>query len=110
MTETLGAQQLLAAGAGGGLVVLFGAFYAFFFAMNRLRPARYWPLASIISFALLVTCSVVLSTALKLDFMWQLAIGFILVCYFFSPHFIWRLSVATHEEHIDEPKNSLSTE
>ena len=101
MTETLGAQQLLAAGAGGGLVVLFGAFYAFFFAISRVKPARYWSLASAASFVLLVVCSIILSNALKLDFLWQLAIGFILVCYFFSPYFIWQLSVATHEEHAD---------
>jgi len=101
MTETLSAQQLLAAGAGGGLVVLFGAFYAFFFAISRIKPARFWSLASAASFVLLVACSIILSIALKLDLFWQSVIGFILICYFFSPHFIWRLTVATHEEHTE---------
>ena len=109
MVETLSAQQLLAAGASGALLVMFGAFYAFFFAINRLRPARWWPLATYTSFAMLVVCAVVLAISLSLDGFWQLVMGFVLVCYFFSTHFIWRLSVATHvEEHAAaEPSNLL---
>lgn len=116
MVEALSAQQLLAAGASGALMVLFGAFYAFFFAINRLRPSPYWPIATYSSFALLVVCSIVLTVALKLTGFWQLVIGFVLVCYYFSTHFIWRLSVATHtEEHSDlhhaaEPSKSLETD
>lgn len=111
MVEALSAQQLLAAGASGALMVMFGACYAFFFAINRLRPSRWWPLATYISFALLVVCSIVLAISLRLDTFWQLAIGFILVCYFFSTHFIWRLSVATHaEEHSAETSISLQTD
>lgn len=111
MSEALNAQQLLAAGASGALIVLFGAFYAFFFSINRLRPSRYWPIATIASFALLVVCSIVLAIALKLGGSWQLAIGFILICYYFSPHLIWHLSVATHEEeHSVNPNNSLKSD
>ncbi|NND81736.1 MAG: hypothetical protein HKN50_04835 [Gammaproteobacteria bacterium] len=96
MSEALSAQQLLAAGASGALIVLFGALYAFFFAVHRLRPARYWPLATALSFIALATCSVVLAIALRLETAWQLAIAFILICYYFAPHAIWWLSVATH--------------
>ena len=116
MVETLSAQQLLAAGASGALLVMFGACYAFFFAINRLRPSPWWPLATYFSFALMVVCAVVLAIALKLDGFWQTVIGFVMVCYFFSTHFIWRLSVATHaEEHSDvrhatKPSNSPQTD
>lgn len=96
MNEALNAQQLLAAGASGALMVMFAAFYAFFYSINFLKPSPYWPLASIGSFLMLVTCSVVLALALKLTLLWQIAIGFILICYYFSPRLIWRLTVATH--------------
>jgi len=110
MVETLSAQQLLAAGASGALMVMFGAFYAFFFAISRLRPSRWWPLATYTSFALLVVCSIVLAVSLSLDIFWRSVIGFVLICYLFSTHFIWRLSVATHaEEHSAETSNSLQT-
>ena len=98
MGETLSAQQLLAAGASGALMVLFGAFYALFFTINHIRPARYWPLATISSFLLLTVCSVVLVIALKLDLFWQAVVAFVLICYYFSPRFIWRLCVATHAD------------
>ena len=110
MSESLSAQQLLAAGASGALMVFFAACYAFFFAVHRLRPSRYWPLAIFLSFALLVVCSVVLAIALKLDLFWQGVIGFLLIAYYISPRFIWRLSVATHAaEHESEPTGSQTT-
>lgn len=111
MNEALTAQQLLAAGASGALIVLFGAFYAFFFSINLLRPSRYWPIATFASFSLLVACSIVLAIALKLSVTWRLAIGFILICYYFSPHLIWHLSVATHEdEHTVSPNSPLQSD
>ena len=110
MNEALTAQQILAAGASGALIVLFGAFYAFFFSINRLRPSRYWPIATIASFILLVACSIVLAIALELHGSWQMAIGFILICYYFAPYLIWHLSVATHDEnHIESPNTPSQT-
>jgi hypothetical protein len=88
---------------------MFGAFYAFFFSINRLRPSIYWPIATQLSFLLLVVCSIVLITALELDLFWQVAIGFILVCYYFSTYFIWNLSVATHAEHPTQAGTNSST-
>lgn len=108
MADALGAQQLLAAGASGALMVFFAALYAFFFAINRLRPSRYWLLASGGSFLCLVICSMVLVQSLALSAFWQAAVVFLLLCYYIAPQLIWRLTVATHaNEHAEEADGLL---
>ena len=111
MADTLSAQQLLAAGASGALMVFFAALYAFFFAVNRLRPSRYWLIASGGSFLSLIICSAVLVQALKLSGFWQAAIAFLLLCYYIAPQLIWRLTVATHaDEHSEHSEILISSD
>jgi hypothetical protein len=98
MNDPLSAQQLLSAGVSGALMVFFGALYALFLCLHRLQPTRYWSWPAYASFLILVACSIVLAVALELTLFWQAAMVFILICYYFSPPFIWRLSVATHAD------------
>lgn len=87
---------MIAAMTGAG-VVLFGAFYALFFALARLQNRRIFLLPAFASYASLVFCVFVLASTLNLDGAWRSLVIVMLVGYFAAPYGIWHLCVGTHK-------------
>jgi hypothetical protein len=101
-----GADIVVSAIAGAGIVVS-GALYALFFALDRMRQASWLRAAAWISYLALVVCTVLLAQALSLDGIWLVVIAVMLIGYLLAPRAIWRLSTATHT-HDDQAPNAAS--
>lgn len=91
----------------GAAVVVSGALYALFFALDRMRQAAWLRAAAWIAYLALVVSTVVLTRALSLDGMWLVVIAAMLIGYLLAPRAIWRLSAATHQ-HEDQTPGAAS--
>ena len=97
MSGAVQAQHIMLATLSGALVVLFGAFYALFFALAKLRHSRQTMLAAYGSYAAFFVSTMVLSETLNLDGFWLWLVATLLVGYLLAPQGIWHLCVGTHE-------------
>ncbi len=95
--EPVELKDFLIAVIAGALVVLFGALYAFTFAMAKLKKKRWLTWIAGSSFAGLSVSVLVLAQALNLNGYWQIVTATMLVGYLFAPQAIWKLSVGTHQ-------------
>ena len=90
-------KQITSAAIAAGAIVLFGATYAVFHALSRLRGDAMLARLAIVSYGLLALATLVLAEVLHLKGPWFALVVLLLVGYFVAPRFIWRLSVAVHE-------------
>lgn len=97
MIDPVDVQRFTIAALSAGAVVLFGACYAVFLALSRLRGFVLLYHLSNVSYVLLTASVAVLAWSLRLDGAWLFLVAFLLVGYYVAPRFIWRLSVATHD-------------
>ena len=97
MTDPVDIQRIVLAAFTAGAVVLFGACYAVFLAMSRLRNLDGLRVLSNLFFLTLAISVLALAWLLRLAGFWLALIAVLLVGYYIAPRFIWRLSVATHE-------------
>ena len=91
-------DELFFGALAGGMIVVAGGFYAFFFALGQLRSSRrlnYWAL---VSYGVLAGSTYVLVQSLRLSGFWIFVTAVMLLGYFFAPRAIWKLSVGTHEK------------
>lgn len=96
MIDPVATQHLMAAAIAGAMIILFGAVYAFMFALSRLRGRpllMFWAYAA---YALLVVAVVVLSITLNMNGFWQLVSAVMVLGYFLAPRLIWHLCAGTH--------------
>ena len=96
MIDPVGTQHIMAAAIAGALIILFGALYALFFALARLRARPGLMLSAYAAYALLVVAVVVLTVTLNLTGPWQVVAAVMVVGYFVAPRLIWRLCAGTH--------------
>ena len=97
MLEPVAAQNLMAAAMTGAGIVLFGAFYALFFALAKIQARKNFLLLAAASYAGLVFCVVILARTLNLDGFWQSIVIAMLLGYLVAPYGIWHLCVGTHK-------------
>jgi Ca2+/Na+ antiporter len=102
MNETVGLSHLIAAGAAGASVVLFGGSYALLLALGHIRQKRQLRIAAYVCYLLLGAALLILSVALRLDALWNGILAVLFVAYLIAPHFIWHLTLATHRDAADE--------
>jgi len=100
-------QRFALAALSAGAVVLFGACYAVFLALSRLRGFVLLYHLSNLSYVALATSVTVLAWSLRLDGAWLILVAFLLLGYYVAPRFIWRLSVATHDAVDEEAGQSV---
>ncbi len=98
MVEPVGVQNIMVAAMAGAMVVMFGAGYAFAFAMAKLNGKRSVMFVALGIYALLVISVLVLAYALNLNGNWWGVTITMLVGYLLAPQAIWKLSVGTHED------------
>ena len=79
-------------------VVLCGAGYALLLALGRTHNRIWLRRAAWFAYGGVVVAAIALSRSLRLDGLWLVLIGVLLVAYFAAPRAIWRLSAATHQE------------
>jgi hypothetical protein len=101
-------KEIATAAMASGGIVFFGALYAIFYALGRLRADRRFSLIGFGSYGGLVACTVLLTEALVLRGMWLLLIPALLLGYLIAPPFIWRLCHAVHRH--DDPVEATSHE
>ena len=96
------AQEVMVATLFGAGVVLCGALYAVFLTLARLAgmaaKRKLLTILSILCYGLLVINVFFLAVALDLRGWWLALIVVMVVGYFFAPRFIWKLSVAVHDD------------
>ena len=97
MIDPVDVQRFAIAALSAGAVVLFGACYAVFLALSRLRGFVLLYHLSNLSYVALATSVTVLAWSLRLDGAWLILVALLLLGYYVAPRFIWRLSVATHD-------------
>ena len=97
MFEPVEIDDLMIAVIAGALVVLFGALYAFSFAMAKLNKERWITVVACCIFAAFSASVFVLARALHLYGYWQSITVAMLLGYLIAPQAIWKLSVGTHE-------------
>jgi hypothetical protein len=97
MFEPVEMQDMMLAAIAGALVVMFGAAYAFVFALSKLNGKRLYSIAAYACFAGLSVCVLVLAKALNMQGFWQIVTATMLLGYLLAPRAIWKLSVGTHE-------------
>ena len=102
MIDPVDVQRFAIAALSAGAVVLFGACYAVFLALSRLRGFVLLYHLSNLSYVSLATSVAVLAWSLRLDGAWLILVALLLLGYYVAPRFIWRLSVATHDSDNDE--------
>jgi len=98
MSDPISLQEIFFSTMAGAAIVLFGAFYALFFALGRLHARRSLQLTALLSYVVLAAAVYVLARALHLEGFWLLVTGVMLVGYFFAPRAIWNLCVGTHAD------------
>ena len=96
MGNAISLQEIFFSTMAGAAIVLFGAFYALFFALGRLHSSRSLMAVALASYIVLAGAVVVLIDALHLSGFWLLVTTVMLVGYFFAPRAIWSLCVGTH--------------
>lgn len=97
MYEPVELNDFMAAVIAGASVVLFGALYAFGFAMAKLQKKRWIYVAAYGLFAALCASVYVLAISLNLNGYWLSVTVAMLLGYLIAPQAIWKLSVGTHE-------------
>lgn len=97
MVEPDEVQRIVLAALTAGAVVLFGACYAVFLALARLRHFAVLRRLSNLAYAALAAAVAALAWLLRLDGAWLVLVALLLAGYYAAPRFIWRLSVATHD-------------
>lgn len=97
MYEPVELNDFMIAVIAGALVVMFGAFYAFGFAMAKLQKKRWIYVTAYGLFACLAASVYVLAQSLNLNGYWQSVSAAMLLGYLIAPQAIWKLSVGTHE-------------
>lgn len=102
MTEPVLASNIMLATMAGAMMILFGAFYAFFFAWSRLRHNPHYSMLAYASYAIFAVFTAVLVQVLHLSGYWRILVALILLGYLLAPHGIWHLCVGTHP-HDDDP-------
>ena len=102
MPEAIGVEALFLSTLAGAAVVLFGALYALFFALGRLRDSRRLVRISLAAYVMLAVAVSVLAVSLRLDGFWLAVVAVLLVGYFAAPRAIWHLCVGTHGDESGE--------
>jgi ABC-type glycerol-3-phosphate transport system permease component len=97
MYEPVELNDFMAAVIAGASVVLFGALYAFGFAMAKLQKERWIYVVAYGLFAALCASVYVLAISLNLNGYWLSVTVAMLLGYLIAPQAIWKLSVGTHE-------------
>jgi RsiW-degrading membrane proteinase PrsW (M82 family) len=97
MVEPVEAKDIMIAAMAGAMVIMFGAGYAFAFAMAKLNKQRSVMAVAYALYAGLVISVFVLAYALNLNGSWWAVTITMLVGYLLAPQAIWKLSVGTHE-------------
>jgi Kef-type K+ transport system membrane component KefB len=97
MVEPVGIQDIMVAAMAGAMVVMFGAAYAFAFAMAKLNKKRSLMGVAYGLYVGLTVSVFVLAYALNLNGIWWTVTITMLVGYLLAPQAIWKLSVGTHE-------------
>jgi ABC-type glycerol-3-phosphate transport system permease component len=95
--EPVELNDFMAAVIAGASVVLFGALYAFSFAMAKLNKGWWLFVLAYCLFAALSVSVFVLAQALNLNGYWQIVTVAMLLGYLIAPQAIWKLSVGTHK-------------
>lgn len=97
MFEPVGVQDMMIAAMAGAMVVMFGAAYAFAFALSKLNKKRWLGIAAYGCFAGLTINVLILVKSLNMNGFWMIVAITMLVGYLLAPLAIWKLSVGTHE-------------
>ena len=106
MIEPVEVQRIVLATLAAGAAVLFGACYAIFLALSRLRDLAVLRRLSNVSYLALAVAVLALAWNLRLTGGWLALIVILLAGYYLAPRFIWRLSVATHDSEQDHKGGS----
>ncbi len=102
MTDPAEVQRIALAAFSAGAIVLFGACYAVFLALARLRRLDILRRLSNLSYLALAVAVLALARLLRLEGFWLALAAILLIGYYLAPRFIWRLSVATHDSGEDQ--------
>lgn len=97
MTKAVQAQHIMLATLSGALVVLFGAFYALFFALGAIHGRRSLKVLSYLAHVAFCAATLALSWALRLEGYWLILVVCLLLGYLLAPHGIWHLAAGTHK-------------
>ncbi len=106
MTEPVLASNIMLATMAGAMMILFGAFYAFFFAWSRLKKSSRYRVLAYGSYAVFALFTATLVNVLHLSGYWKILVALLLLGYLLAPHGIWHLCVGTHpheEEAVTPP-------
>ncbi|MCY3566294.1 MAG: hypothetical protein OXH27_08945 [Gammaproteobacteria bacterium] len=106
MIDPVDVQRIVLATLAAGAAVLFGACYAIFLALSRLRDLAVLRRLSNLSYLALAVSVLALAWYLRLAGGWLALVVILLVGYYLAPRFIWRLSVATHDSEEDRKGGS----
>jgi hypothetical protein len=98
MIDPVATQHIMVAAIAGALVILFGAIYALFFALSRLRDRPALMVLAYGAYALLVGAVAVLALTLNLGGVWQAVVAVMVIGYFLAPRLIWHLCAGTHAQ------------
>ena len=97
MYEPVALQDFMVAVIAGAMVILFGALYAFTYAVAKLSKKRSLIVVAYGIFAGFSVSVLVLARALNLNGYWWAVTIAMLLGYLLAPQAIWKLSVGTHE-------------
>ena len=97
MFEPVEVQDMMMAAMAGAMVVMFGAAYAFAFALAKLNKDRWLSIVAYGCFVALTVSVLVLAKSLNMTGFWVIVAITMLVGYLLAPQAIWKLSVGTHE-------------
>ena len=106
MIDPVDVQRIVLATLAAGAAVLFGACYAIFLALSRLRDLSVLRQLSNLSYLALAVSVLALAWFLQLTGGWLALVVILLAGYYLAPRFIWRLSVATHDSTDDHEGES----
>lgn len=106
MIDPVDVQRIVLATLAAGAAVLFGACYAIFLALSRLRDLAVLRQLSNLSYLALAVSVLALAWFLQLTGGWLALVVILLAGYYLAPRFIWRLSVATHDSTDDHEGES----
>ncbi len=106
MIDPVDVQRIVLATLAAGAAVLFGACYAIFLALSRLRDLAVLRRLSNLSYLALAVSVLALAWYLRLAGGWLALVAVLLAGYYLAPRFIWRLSVATHDSEEDRKGGS----
>jgi hypothetical protein len=107
MIDPVATQHIMAAAIAGALIIMFGAIYALFFALSRLRRRPGLMVIAYGAYLVLVAAVAVLVFTLNMSGFWEVVAAVMLIGYFVAPRLIWRLCAGTH---VAEGPRGLMTE